>query len=123
MDLESSKNIGGVGALLLVISGVGVFGTMYVGLLGLVGIILTLIGLKGMSDYFKEAGIFNNALYATIAIIIGAVISIGTMIASAIMFLSTLPSWARLLIEARDWAGLATAFQQHLMDFNAIWTL
>jgi uncharacterized membrane protein len=126
MDLDASKNLGGVGALLLVIAGVGFFGTPYVGLLGLVGIILVLIALKGMSDYYKEAGIFNNALYATITAIIGIVAFVGVVVASVLAFLSSLPEWAQTLIDQGDWAGLATAFQQHFTDFtdfSAIWAL
>jgi len=123
MDLESSKNLGGVGALLLVIAGVGFFGTPFVGLLGLVGIILVLIALKGMSDHYKEAGIFNNALYAVVIAIIGGVAFIGAIVASVFAFLSSLPVWARALIDSGDWAGLATEFRARaLTDMSFIWS-
>jgi len=124
MDLESSKNLGGVGALLLVIAGVGFFGTPFVGLLGLVGIILVLIALKGMSDHYKEAGIFNNALYAVIAAIIGIVAFVGAIVASVFALLSNLPDWAHTLVDAGDWAGLAEGFRAHaLEDMSFIWPL
>lgn len=122
MTLESSKNLGGVGALLLVIAGVGLFGNPYVGLLGLVGIVLVLIALKGMSDHYKEAGIFNNALYAVIIVIIGVVAFVGAMIASFLAFLSSMPDWARKLIDAGDWAGFVSEFRTRaLSDMSFIW--
>jgi uncharacterized membrane protein len=67
MELESSKNLGGVGALLIFIGPLltalpGIGG--YTGLLSLVGAILVLIAFKGFADYYRESGIFNNALYA-----------------------------------------------------------
>jgi uncharacterized membrane protein len=123
MDLDTSKNLGGIGALLLVISGVGIFGTAYVGVLGLIGIILVLIALKGTSDYYKEAGIFNNALYSIIIAIIGGVAFVGSIIASILYFVSSLPSWAQTYIDNGDWNGLAAAFQNHLTDLGNIWTL
>ena len=65
MTLESSKNLGGVGALLIFITlpllflpRVGGFALI----LPLIGTILLLVALKGFADYYREAGIFNNAL-------------------------------------------------------------
>lgn len=127
MDLESAKNLGAVGALLLVIAGIGIFGTPFVGFLGIVGIILVLVALKGMADSYNEAGIFKNALYFFIAAIIGVVAFIGTIVASLIYFLTNLPAWAQTYVNSQDWQGLATAFQQHASDLSSfggsIWTL
>jgi uncharacterized membrane protein len=72
MDILTSKNLGGVGALLLFI-GVLPWIAPYGWILSLVGLILALMGFKGFADYYKEAGIFNNALYAVIAGIVGVV--------------------------------------------------
>jgi len=115
MDLEMSKNLGGIGALLLVISGIGMFGTVYVGLLGLIGIILILIAMKGLSDYYKEGGIFNNALYGFIVTIVGGVTCVGVMVVTIITAISTLG--------ITDWTDWAMRIQQNAMDWNAMWSL
>ncbi len=52
MSLESNKTLGGVGAILLAIP-----------FLNIIGIILVLIALKGMTDYYNDDDIFKNALY------------------------------------------------------------
>jgi uncharacterized membrane protein len=75
MTLESSKTLGGVGAILLLIGTVP-FGEPYLGVLALVGFILVLVGLHGLADYYKENGIFNNALYGFIAAIVGVVAAV-----------------------------------------------
>lgn len=76
MNFETSKNLGGVGAILMFIgfilpSVASSFGSILL----LVGLILTLVGLKGLADYYSEAGIFNNFLYGTIAGIAGVVVA------------------------------------------------
>jgi len=85
MTLESSKTLGGVGALLMVI---GPFLGAYTGVLGLIGLILVMIALKGLSDHYNDAGIFNNALYGFIMAIIGGVISVAVIVVAAVDFLS-----------------------------------
>ena len=56
MSLESNKTLGGVGAILLAIP-----------VLNLIGIILVLIALKGMTDYYNDEKILKNALSSWIA--------------------------------------------------------
>ena len=112
--------MGGVGALLLVLGGIGTFGTPFIGILGLVGLILILIALNGMANYYSDRGIFNNALYGIIAGVVGVVAFIGTLIAALIAFVANLPSWAAPYINAQDWQGLATAIQNHLTDVSAV---
>ena len=85
MTLESSKTLGGIGALLMVI---GPFIGAYSGVLGLVGLILVLIALKGLSDHYNEAGIFNNALYGFIIGIIGVAVAVAVIVVAAIDFLT-----------------------------------
>jgi len=83
MEIESSKNLGGVGALLIfigpILSALPRVGA-WTGLLSLIGAILVLIALKGFADYYREVGIFNNALYAIITAVVGAVATIGVVI-------------------------------------------
>jgi uncharacterized membrane protein len=71
MELQSTKTLGGIGALLMVISP---FLAVYSAILGLVGLILVLIAMKGLADYYKESGIFNNALYGVLSTIVGVII-------------------------------------------------
>ena len=68
MDLQTTKTLGGVGALLMVISP---FLAVYSAVLGLVGLILVLIAMKGLADHYNDSGIFNNALYGVLSTIVG----------------------------------------------------
>jgi uncharacterized membrane protein len=88
MTLQSSKTIGGIGALLMVISPFLVSG--FTLLVGLVGLILVLIAMKGLSDLYMDAGIFNNSLYGVIISIIGVVVFVAAIIATALSFFSDL---------------------------------
>lgn len=69
MSLESNKTLGGVGAILLAIP-----------FLNLVGIILVLIAMKGLAEYYNENDIFQNALYGLIFGIIGVIAFIAVLI-------------------------------------------
>jgi uncharacterized membrane protein len=99
LNFETSKNLGGVGAILMFIgfiipAAIGGFGS----LLSLVGLILTLVGLKGLADYYNESGIFNNFLYGTIAGIVGVVIAGATVIFAIFTMLedfiyTVFPTW------------------------------
>ena len=68
MSLESNKTLGGIGAILLAIPFVS-----------LVGIILVLIAMKGLSDHYEEESIFQNALYGLIFGIIGLIAMISVI--------------------------------------------
>jgi uncharacterized membrane protein len=117
MTLETSKNLGGIGAILVVIAFIGAFGLSYAGLLGLVGLILMLIGAKGLADHYNEQGIFNNALYAVVMTIVGVVACVGVFVATLFTAIATLP--------VSDWTNSAewiASFQEGL-DLNSILTL
>lgn len=85
MTLETSKTLGGVDALLMVITP---FLGAYTGVLGLIGLILVMTALKGLSDHYNEEGIFNNALYGVIIAIVGGAISVAVIVMAAVDFLS-----------------------------------
>lgn len=122
MTLESSKNLGGIGAILIVIGMLG-FAVPYAGILLLIGLILLLIGLKGLADYFKEGGIFNNALYAIVLAIVGVVVAIATVVVSAF---AALASIGIDLANVTDWTTFGTELTNrftNFADFSAIWTL
>jgi uncharacterized membrane protein len=73
MTLESSKTLGGIGSILLLI-GVIPFGQPYLDVIALIGFILVLVALHGLASYYKENEIFDNALYGFIAAIVGVVV-------------------------------------------------
>jgi uncharacterized membrane protein len=91
MTLESNRTLGGVGAILMLISPFsGFVAGAFSGVLGLVGIILVLIAMKGLADHYNEGGIFNNALYGVIFTIVGAVVFVAAIIITALSFFSDL---------------------------------
>ena len=75
MTLESSKILGGIGAILLFIGVITFFVQPFLAILGLIGIILVLVALHDLANNYKEGGIFNNALYGFIAGIVGLVVT------------------------------------------------
>jgi uncharacterized membrane protein len=94
VSIESSKTLGGVGALLVA------FG-FFVPFLSLVGIILVFIALKGIADSYGDSSIFQNALYGIIFLIIGAV-------AGAVVILGALfgIGWTTAAIDYADMSSL-----------------
>jgi len=75
MTLDSSKTLGGIGAILLFIGVITFFAQPLLAILGLIGIILVLVAMHDLANYYKESGIFNNALYGFIAGIVGIVVT------------------------------------------------
>lgn len=122
MTLESSKNLGGIGALLIVIGSLG-FAVPYAGILTLIGLILMLIGLKGLANFYKEGGIFNNTLYSIILAIVGVVVAAATLMITALAALSSI---GIDLSNVNDWtmfgSELANRFT-NFQDFSVIWTI
>jgi len=115
MTFESSKNLSAVGSLLIVIGAVLGFAVSFSGILSLVGIILLLIGLKGLATFYKEEGIFNNALYSIITAIVGCVVGVGVIAASAVSALADLGiNWANI----EDWANVGTDVGTIFADFD-----
>ena len=79
MTLESDKTVGGIGALLIAIG-------MIVPFLGIIGIIMVLIAMKGLADYYQDDSIFRDSIYAIIFGIVG-IIALG--IIAFLLFLTT----------------------------------
>ncbi len=108
MEFELEKNLAGIGAILifasfLVSSRLPPFGS---GFITIIGLILMLVGVKGLAGHYREAGIFNNMLYGTITgiggIIAAIAVAIGMLINSLSSFLYKIfPSWNG------DWATLS----------------
>jgi uncharacterized membrane protein len=104
MSIETSRILGGVGALLMFI---GIMPYInYFGVIELVGLILVMVALYNLASHYREGGIFNNALYGLIIGIVGGVISIAaviiTVLTSLTDFLYTIfPDWNG------DWTALS----------------
>ncbi len=85
MTIESSKNLGGIGAILMFIGLIPIPGAQpFLGILAFVGLILVLIALYGFANIYMEKGIFNNSIYALIAGIVGGVIA-GVVVVVAVL--------------------------------------
>ncbi len=115
MTFESSKNLSAVGALLIVLGAVIGIVWSFSGILSLVGIILLLIGLKGLASFYKEDGIFNNALYSMIIAIVGSIVAVGVTVVSAVSALADIGiDWANI----EDWANVGTDVTNVFTDLN-----
>ena len=80
MSLESNKTLGGVGAILLAIP-----------FTNLIGIILVLIAMKGMTDFYNDEDIFKNALYGFIFGVVGVVSLVAVILMVALGFATISP--------------------------------
>lgn len=115
MTFESSKNLSAVGALLIVIGAILGFVWSFSGVVSLIGIILVLIGLKGLANFYNEEGIFNNALYSIIIAIVGCVVGIGVIVVSAVSALADIGiDWANI----EDWGNIGTDVTTYFSDFD-----
>ncbi len=109
--MQTSRLVGIIGALLIILGLVPTIGGFFM----LLGIILVLIALKGYADTYKENGIFNNALYAIIFVIIGAVVSIAILLYVAVGFATSLG--INNLMDLTSWQQLEW---QQVVNFDMI---
>jgi uncharacterized membrane protein len=86
MDMKTSRLLGIIGALFMVIGFLPTIG----GILMLIGLIFVLIALKGYGDFYKDSSIFNNSIYTIVLEIIGLVVFVGVIIYGAFEFISSL---------------------------------
>ena len=107
MNLDTSKTLGGVGAILLFIGAIPL--VQYVWVLGLVGVFLVLAALYGLDTFYGSKGIFSNALYGVITGIIGIIVTIGVAVASFLVNLSNIRDFMYVLFPTwdGDWASLS----------------
>ena len=115
MNFETSKNLGGVGAILM-FAGVLPYISTY-GITELVGAILLLIAMKGFADYYRESGIFNNALYAIITGIVGVVAFAAIAIVALFDFLAELGITLNVGTVA-DWTAQVSQIDWQNIDMN-----
>ena len=78
-SLESSKNLAGIGAILLLLGFVPGAGIV----IGIIGVTLLLTGIKGLATYYQDHEIYQDALTGVIFYII-ALIAIGIALISLI---------------------------------------
>ena len=112
MALESSKNLGGIGAILMFI-GFLPYASLY-GILSLVGLILVMVAMYGLAKHYMESGIFNNALYGVITAIVGIMLFAVVVVYALFDFFAELgltigmgnfADWAAGLTQM-DWANM-----------------
>jgi uncharacterized membrane protein len=102
MEIQTTKALGGIGAILMFIGVIPYIS--YFGIIELIGLILVMIALYGLANYYKETGIFNNALYGLIIGIVGGVV------AAVALFIAVLTSLTDFLYAIfPDWNGDWTA--------------
>ena len=107
LTLDPSRNLGGIGAILLVISVVAFFAQPLLSVLGLVGAVLLLFALHGLAQFYREKNIFNNGLYAFIALIVGAVVTFASVV-YLVLYTAYLSDFISLMYPGfnGDWSNL-----------------
>jgi len=113
MTLDSSKTLGGVGALLIVVSPLA---AAYAGFLGLIGLILLLIAFNDLANIYKDRRIFNNALYGVIITIVGVAIAAVLVIVAAFGIFSAL----NIKVSWNDWSAVRNYNWRGFTDWSTI---
>jgi uncharacterized membrane protein len=107
MTLQSNKNLSFIGSLLILLGLLGFIFEPLFAIASFVGFILLLAGLHGLSDYYKDRAIFNNGLFAFIALIIGVVVTVAGFV--YLFFLTTFGTDLMALLYpgfTGDWTNL-----------------
>jgi uncharacterized membrane protein len=116
MNVETSKNLGGVGAILLVVGALAGFAYGAAGVLDLVGLILVLIAMKGFADHYHEGGIFNNALYGVITAIIGVAAFAAVVVVAILNVIAT----GIDITDPNSWTARFTDFSSFWNQFSSV---
>jgi uncharacterized membrane protein len=83
-SVESSRTLAGVGSILLILSMVPYAGVV----LGIIGVILLLIGIRGLASYYQNNEIYQDSLTGVIFYIIALIAAAVAVIALVIGFAS-----------------------------------
>ncbi|MDR2720607.1 MAG: DUF996 domain-containing protein [Nitrososphaerota archaeon] len=113
MNFETSKNLGGIGALLLFIGFISIVINQYLafGIIEIIGTLLIIVSLYGLADFYKNKKIFTNGLFS------GVATTIGIIIASIITVVKFLPLTDELLYQIYpDWNGDPAVLQSLTPD-------
>ncbi len=116
MTLESSKTLGGVGAILLLIGWLPFISTYSFGIIGIIGAILILIALHGLANIYSEKGIFNNAIYGVITGIVGVVITAVVAVVAILASLTSLENFLSADFSRLDTRRLVSALRNDTHD-------
>lgn len=106
MSLETSKVLGLIGALFMVMSP---FGGAASTVLSLVGLVLLLIAFHDLADYYQDRRIFTNVLYGIIIFVVGVIV------ATAIIGISAAGALTQIGLPMSSWSD-PTAWQG--IDWN-----
>ncbi len=123
MELETSKNLGGIGAILLIIGSLAVFGTGYAAIIDLIGVILILVALNGLAGYYRESGIIHNAVYAIVVAIVGVVVFVGMFIFVVLSWLMSLPGFPENWTDPNAITSFFTNYFTNLSNYSTLLTL
>ena len=110
MNFETSKNLGGIGALLIFIGVIASFLSVpYVGILDIIGVILVLVALYGLSNYYSDRSILRNALYGFITAIVGGILAVGIGVIAVIANVSNIKTFIQTIYPSwnGDWSSLS----------------
>jgi len=89
-------------------------GSAYFLFLLVVGAILVLISLKGFADHYQDGGIFNNALYGFITVIVGLVATVAIFVILVLQVLSNIPI---------DWTNPMEVQQYFMGNMYVTWQI
>ena len=109
MNLESSKTLGGYrGAILVLVGAVAFFFDTFLTAIALIGLILIVVAMKGLADYYKENGIFTGTLLGFIVEIVGGVVTAALAI-YIVFFTSIFTDFVHQIYPGLngDWSSLA----------------
>jgi uncharacterized membrane protein len=109
MTIESSKTMGGIGAILVLVGTIAFFGIPYIGILGIVGVVLILVALHGLGSYYNDGGIFRYALYGFITAIIGVIVTAAVAVIAILTNLSNIKDLISTIYPTWDgnWSSLS----------------
>jgi len=107
LTLDLSRNLGGIGAILLVISVVVFFAQPLLSVIGLVGAVLLLVASHGLAQFYREKSIFNSGLLAFIAFVVSAVVAFAGVV-YLVLYTSYLSDFISLMYPGfnGDWSNL-----------------
>ena len=89
-SLSEAKNLGGIGGILALLSGLLFWVPYYAGIgLLIVGLVLMLIAVKNIANTVGDPVIYSSMMYSVILAIIGPVIAAAVAFAAAASFIST----------------------------------
>jgi uncharacterized membrane protein len=107
-NVESSKTLAGLGSILLILTPVPYAGVV----LGIIGAVLLLIGIKGLASHYQDNGIYENAVMGVVFLII-AVIAFAVAIAALAIGFATIIGFGLGILAFL--AGLVIAFVFYLV--------